>query len=178
MYPLRAGEHLFRGRQPVILARLRRRLFNLPQLEGDEIEPGAFFSCVHARSIELLAQRADSAPRVPNRCRVVVETGVLVDQKEVCRGIEQRLMLMLSVELDEPPGEVAQGDSRCEGAIDERPAPTLDRYLASNDQLERFRTRLPVVLEYGFDGCLGLARADQVRRCPGAEEKSDRLDDD
>ena len=85
------------------------------------------------KSIELLAQRTNGAPLARDRRHVCFETGELVDQQQVRRGVEQRLVLMLSVELDQPAGQVAQGHRGGQRAVDERPAPALDRYLASND---------------------------------------------
>ena len=53
----------------------------------------------------------------------------------MCRGIEERLVLVLPVQLDEPPGQILERAGGRERAVDERAAASLRRDLATNQQL-------------------------------------------
>ena len=47
--------------------------------------------------------------------------------------VEQRLVLVLPVQLDEPLRQVTEGGRRGQGAVDEGPATAVARDVASND---------------------------------------------
>lgn len=88
--------------------------------------------------------------------------------------IEQHLVLVLSVQVDERRGELAQNRRRSEGAINEcATAPSLRRNFAPDDH---FR---PVgLLEDRLDGCGIFARSHEVARRAAARQESDRADED
>src|SRR5205814_936430 len=85
---------------------------------------------------------------------------------------EQRLVLVLSVQLDEPAREVLQRAGRSKSAVDERAAPALRGDLASDDQL------FAAALEDGFYRRAVFAGANQVARRPAAQQQADGLDED
>src|SRR4029077_15760789 len=78
-----------------------------------------------------------------------------IEHREVRGRIEQRLMLVLTVQLDETRRQVLQRTGRGEGAVDEGAAPALRGDLAAHQEL------FPAVLEDRFDGGNALASAIQ-----------------
>ena len=87
------------------------------------------------------------------------------------RRIEQRLVLVLAVELDEAAGQLLERAGGRERAVDERAAAPLRGDLAADEQL------LAAALEDGLDGGGVLAGADEVARGAAAEQQSDGLDE-
>ena len=81
-------------------------------------------------------------------------------------------MLVLTVEVDQPCGDLAKCGGGRKRAVDERAAPTALRGdLPPDDQV------LPAgLLEHRFDGSLLLAGADQVGRGAPAHEQADGPD--
>ena len=96
-----------------------------------------------------------------------------VNERKVRERIQQCLVLVLSVQLDVPRGEVAKRSGGGQRPVDERAAPPLAGDLAADDQF-------PAVglLEDRFNRRLGLARAHQVGRGAGTEQQTDRLHQD
>ena len=88
------------------------------------------------------------------------------------RGIEQRLMLVLTVELDQAVGQILQRAGRGQRAVDEGPAPSLRGDLAAHQQL------FAAAFEDRFDRRGVFAGADEVAGGAAAEQQSDRLDED
>ena len=87
--------------------------------------------------------------------------------------IEQRLMFVLSVQLDESRGEIAKRRGGRERAVDERAAASLAADLAPDDQLA------PIgVLEDRFDGRLRFTGADEIGGGARAEQEADGFDED
>src|SRR5688572_16949738 len=87
--------------------------------------------------------------------------------------IEERLMLVLAVDLDETIRQLAKRAGRRQIAVDERAAAPGARHVAADQNL------VPVgIVEEGFDRRLRLAGADEVRGRPGAQQQADGLDDD
>ena len=114
-----------------------------------------------------------SSKRAPTRRASVVVSGERVEQREVLRRIEQRLVLVLSVQIDERRAELAQRRGRRERVVDERAAAALRRDLAAHDDLA------PVgPLEDGLHGRGVLAGADEVGARASADEQVDGLDED
>ncbi len=95
-----------------------------------------------------------------------------VERAEMSGGIEQRLVLVLAVQLDEPRRQILQGACRCHYSVDERPAPALSGNLAAHQKF------VAAVLENRFDRRRILAGAYKVARRPAAKEESDGLDQD
>src|SRR5690349_11705336 len=87
--------------------------------------------------------------------------------------IEQRLMLVLTVQFDESIGEVAQRGGRRECAVDERAAATLAVDFPSDDQLRRVGR-----FEDRFDAGLRLTGAHEIRGRAVPKQQSDRFDED
>jgi biopolymer transport protein TolQ len=87
----------------------------------------------------------------------------------VGRRIEQRLVLVLAVELDEASREISERASGRERAVDEGAAPALGGDLASDEQF------FPAAFENRFDDRRILAGPDQVSGRAPAEEQPDRF---
>jgi biopolymer transport protein TolQ len=90
----------------------------------------------------------------------------------VLRGIEQRLMLVLAVQLHEPSGQVLERRRGGQCPADEGSTPPLGRDLPADDDL------LSVVFENRLDGGHVLAGTDQILRGSPAEEKPDGFHED
>ena len=61
---LGVGQHPAGGRELLVLPRPWRRLFDLPELKGNQVEARRLFAAVHPRSFELLSKGAQRRPRV------------------------------------------------------------------------------------------------------------------
>ncbi len=84
-----------------------------------------------------------------------------VEQRQMGGRIEQCLMLVLSVKLDEPLGEVPQRGRGGERAIDERPAAALAGDFPADDQFPQLASGTGV-FEDCFDAGLALAGSNEV----------------
>jgi hypothetical protein len=88
-------------------------------------------------------------------------------------GIEQDLVLVLTVEIDERPGGVAERGAGDQRAVHERTAAPLRGHLAAHDQLGAVGG-----FEHGLDCRRILAGAHQFRAGATADEQADRPDED
>ena len=88
------------------------------------------------------------------------------------RRIQQRLMLVLPVQLDQPVRTLLQRRSGDERPVDERSAPALRRDLTSNQELTA------CVYENRFDRRRLLAAAHEVPGGASTEQQPDRFDED
>jgi hypothetical protein len=88
------------------------------------------------------------------------------------RGIEQRLMFVLAMELDEPARELLESTGSGERAVDERTAAPLHRDLSSDEQL------LAATFEDRFDRRGVFARPYEVAGRAPAQQQTDRFDED
>ena len=127
------GHDLPLGCERLVLARARRDLVDLVTLELEEIQAGraatgALFegSQGGARGDELRVKARDLAAEI-------VEVGEAIEERQLRRGHEQGLVLVLPVEIDELPEALAQGGRRDELAVEERAAASLCRDLAPDD---------------------------------------------
>ncbi len=95
-----------------------------------------------------------------------------VERAKVRGRIEQRLVLVLTVQFDEARREILQRTGRRERAVDERAAASLRRDLAADQQF------FAAALEDGLDRRRVFAGTDQVARRAPTEQKSDGFDQD
>ena len=124
------------------------------------------------KGVQLVSRRAPAQKRLRHLVPKLADRRVLVEHVEVRVRIEQRLMLVLSMEIHEPRRQVFQRACRHQRPVDERPASTLGRDFAARDQI------LAVHAEFRLD-CGGLfSRADQIGRSAAAEQEADGLDED
>ena len=88
-------------------------------------------------------------------------------------GIEENLMVVLTVQIDEAAADFAKRGGGRKGAVDERAAPPLCGDLAADDHF-------PAVdgLENGFNGSQVLARTDEVGRSAPSDQEADGADQD
>ncbi len=134
-------------------------------MERDEIEPRRLFARVHAGAFELLPQRAHAGPRIRDARGEVCELGVGVDKGQVGQWVEQRLVLMLPVQLHQPRRQIAQRGRRGERAVDEGPASSLAGELAADDDLGA------AMFEDRFNRRVRLAGAHEVGGGAAAEQQ-------
>jgi len=113
-----------------------------PALPGDEgapaltlLEARRFLARVHPRAFELFPLAAQIDKCLGDSCGTIVETGELIEDWQVRERFEQRLMLVLAVQFDQPRRQIAKGRSRGQRAVDEGAAPALARDLPADDQL-------------------------------------------
>ena len=76
-------------------------------------------------------------PRVRGRQggALAIEAGVAIEQRELHRRIEQRLVLVLPVQIDQRSDGFAQRRGRDQLSVEEGTAPALGGDFASHDQL-------------------------------------------
>src|SRR5580765_175618 len=98
---------------------------------------------------------------------MIVVLSELIEDEQMRRRIEQRVMLMLTVELDEPRREILESARRHQLAVDERTASPLRRNLPSDEEF------LAAAFEDRFDGREIFAGSHQVARCAAAEQQAD-----
>jgi hypothetical protein len=89
----------------------------------------------------------------------------------VGRGVQQRLVFMLAVQLDQAGGQLLQGAGGGQSSVDERPAAPLSGDLAPHEQL------FPAAVENRLDRSQFLSSAHEVTRGPSAEQQPDSLDE-
>ena len=87
--------------------------------------------------------------------------------------IEQRLVFVLSVQIEQARAEIAQRRRGRQRVVDERAAAALSGHLAAHDRLAAVRT-----LEDGLHRRERLARAHQVGAGAAADQQVDRFDED
>ena len=102
------------------------------------------------------------------------ETGPGIEDREVLIRVQKLLVLVLSMELDQPVRQVLERGGRGQRARDEGAAPALCGDFASNDQVGG----LARDFEDRFDGGEVLAGAHQVGRRTAAQQEADGLDED
>ena len=98
--------------------------------------------------------------------------GVFVDKGQMRLGIEQRLMLVLTVQLDKASRQVPKRSSGGKRTVDEGSAASLAGDLPADDDLAA------TVLKNRFDGGVGLAGSNEVGRGAPAEQKPHGFHDD
>ena len=117
--------------------------------------------------------RGRRAKAAATSCWCDSQAGPGVEDREVLIGIQKLLMLVLSVELDQPVRQVFERGGRGQRARDEGAAPALRGDLASNDDLAGHRASKIAST---------VARSSPVRtrsvRRAAAEQEADGLDED
>ena len=135
MQPVGVGQDLLLGGKVVVLSVGRVRIFDLAQLKRDHL--GSFLparrllpdsvqigSCLPPRrkpGAHITAQRTEI--RVP------------VQQIQMTGGIEQRLVLVLTVQVEQLGAKRPKPAGRDQAVVDERPAATLRRHFPAEDPL-------------------------------------------
>ena len=168
-----AAQQLSIGGERFVFAGCEVGLLQLAELELDEIEPRRALAIVHAQSIELFAQPADGGECRRHLRARRVEAGPRIQQREMLRGIEQLLMLVLTVQLDESIRQILERRGGGQRAVDERAAAALRRDLAAHDQLAAVGG-----FEDRFDRGEVFAGADQILSGASAEQQADGFDED
>ncbi len=171
--PIRVRQDLPRRHQRLIFVRLRRGLVDLGELEREELGAGCFllFGGGQARALV-----ADQLPRAERRGHPLArgsQPREFVQQIEVRGRIEQDLVLVLSVEIHQRPGGVAERRTRDERAVHEGAAPALRRDLAADDHFPAVR-----LFEHRLDGRGLFAGPDQVRAGASADQQPYGADQD
>ena len=146
---------------------------DLAELEPDQLEPRLALARVHRGTRQPLPALANPRPQRGHRRGLPFETGVGIEKAEVRGGIEQRLVLVLAVQLDEVGRHLAQHRGGGQRAVDERPAPPGCGDLPADQDLAAVRP-----LEDRLDGRGVGAGADQVGRGAAAQQEPDRFDED
>ncbi len=127
-------------------------------------------SFVRSRAATALRHASNRAATPPTR---VLESRVRVDEIDVLGRIEERLVFVLSVQIEQARAEIAQRRRGRERVVDEGAAAALIRHFAAHDRLAAVRT-----LEDGLHRRERLTRAHEVGARAAAEQQVDRPDDD
>jgi hypothetical protein len=101
------------------------------------------------------------------------EAAKTVQHREMCRRVEQRLMLVLPVQFDQLGGQLLECTSGRQFAVDVGAAAPLTRDFTSDQPLRPARA-----LEDRLDGRQLLARPDQVAGGAAAQQQADGSDED
>lgn len=117
-YALGAGQYPALGFQLVILANLRSHPLDLSELERHEFEAAGPLALVHVARAQLCAQTVHRFPSLENLALEILTSHVSIEQPEVGLGIEERLMLVLAMQLDETGCLLPHGRDRREVAIE------------------------------------------------------------
>ena len=168
-----AAQQLPLRAQCLVLAVLQVRFLQLAELECDQVETRRALAIVHAQAIELLAKSADVVEGRRDVGARGIEARPRVEQRQVLRRIEKLLMFVLAMQLDETIREIFERGRGGKRAVDERPASTLRRDLAANDQLAAV-----FGFEDRFDGREIFAGANEVLRRATTEQEPDGFDED
>ena len=166
-------QHVPLGAEGLVFAVARRHLVDLLQLKRGHVDARPLLAIVEPRAIErgdrgapVIEPRADFSDQ-----RVVA--GKAVEQRDVLVRIEQRLMLVLPVQLDQSAAKLAERGRGRERVVDERAAAALRRDLAAHDD---FVAAVP--LEDGLYGRGLFAGAHEVGARASADEQVDGFDED
>ena len=112
--------------------------------------------CGRTNARELVARRLHGREGHGDAVGDRLQRAKRVEHAEVRRRIEQRLMLVLPVQLDQARGQLFQRAGCGESAVDEGAAPALCGDLAANEDF------VAAVLENGFNGRDVFARTNQI----------------
>ena len=158
---LGAREHLPGRRQLDVFSRLpwlEGRSIELTELKDRELMPRGAIRRRAPDVPERLDRRSKRGERLAQRLDQRAKRAERVENRQMGRGIEQGLVLVLPVQLDQTPGQILERAGRGERAVDEGAAASLGRDFAANQQL------LPAAVENRFDGRRVLPRSHEVAR--------------
>ena len=110
--------------------------------------------------------------RVPRRGAQRLEACVAIQQIEVGRRVEQRLMLVLAVDVQQPGADGSKPRGRHEPVVDVRPASTLRRQFAAQHPLAAVGVLGDRLHDRPFR-----PRPHQARRRPPAPQQAQRADE-
>ncbi len=161
------------GGELVVFAGLRADAIDLGELEGDELGARGTLPLARQQAIALGRELLPVGERVGHLLALRFESRVGVEHVEVRGRIEQHLVLVLSVQIDERPGELAQRAARDERAVDEGAAASLGRHFPADDDLAAVGG-----VEHGFDRGGLLAGAHELGRGAAADEQADGAEED
>jgi len=175
------------ARELRILARYQRGLLELVELEAQQVAAVARDTL---RGLPLLERRPRTRERVPARAHrtdVRLQAAGRIEQVAMALHATQRLMLVLSVDMQEERRQVAQDRERAERAVHVCPRASAPSDHPSNEELSvatcrdaRGAERLTHLRRHVLEECLDhgflRARPDEVRFRPASERHVERLE--
>src|SRR5262249_23059304 len=157
--PICADEDLTQGGELVVFGRAWRDTPDFSELKRDQIEACSLLARVHPRALELVAKRPNRRPGVSNPRPEVCEVREVIEQWQMRERVEERLMLVLSVQLDQPGRQIAKRGRGGEGPVDEGSTPALGCDFPADHHFTALGG-----LEDGLDDRLGFTGADEILR--------------
>src|SRR5207244_11511752 len=118
----------------VVFIGFRSGSIELTELKGDQLESRIAALCCAPHSSHFVLTRAPRVERGRDRCGERLERAERVEHAEMRRRIEQCLVLMLTVELDQPRRQILQRACCGESVVDEGATAALRRDFAANQQ--------------------------------------------
>ncbi len=171
--PVSARENLTdRGQLGVLGGIFQHGAIQLGQLKRQQVHTSVAIPCGGAHPITLRLARAHRLERGSRWRKQCVKTTEGVQHSEMRRRIEQRLMLVLPVQLYQPRRQILQRTGCGERAVDERAAAPLSGDFPTDEQL------FSAIFENRFNRGRVLAGADEVARGSTAEQQPDGFDKD
>ena len=171
LYPLGTGEHELQRGEFFVLAGEWRRLVEFGKLEAREFDACIALGDRLPQACQFLRGRLPGGKRLRDISPRRFQAGEDVKCAQVRGRIEQRLVLVLAVEFDEPVGEILQCASGCEVTVDERTTAALRGNLAAHKPL------FSANFEDGLDCRCVFACANKVARRASAQQQANGLDE-
>ncbi len=168
---VRIGEHQPFAREHVVFALQGRDAIELLELKGRHLDARALLPLPQLRPLERAHGRTPRRMASGDDGDRIRMSGERIEQSHVLGGIEQRLVLVLTVQIDAARAELPQRRRRREHIVDEGTAASLGRDLAAHDDV-----RGAPVLEDRLHGGEVLARSNEIRAGAAAHEQIDRFD--
>ena len=159
--PLGVGEQPPLGGQRLVLALHGVDLVDVAKPQRHDLGPLDRGGGAGARLLEPLPGVLPAREGVPHRAAQRPEVGVAIEQIEMGRRIEQRLMLVLAMDVQQPRADGPEGRGRDEPIVDEGPAPAPCRHLAAQHAFAAVG-----VLRHRLHHRPLRAGPHQARRCP------------
>ena len=144
---LGVGDHGLLRFERLVLPRLRGHLVDLVTLELQHVEALGPRAARRFEARQRVARVDQSRVRGGQGDALAVEASVAIEERQLHRRVEQRLVLVLAVEIDQRADRLPQRRGRDELPVEEGAAPALGGDLASDDQLVAGR-RVEHCLDY------------------------------
>jgi len=165
-------------------ARLRFRFLDFLVLEGEQIKPFEFAGMVGVKRIEFRFGLFGSNVQLTEFSRRRSQTRICIDENKLARVVQKRLLFVLSMDVQEQRGKIAQSRHCARLVIDEDTISFVRRDLPANDQFallgiqtELFEFRAQIGLKNCFDNGSAFAGAHHLRRSFRAGKQAQSIND-
>ena len=170
--PIRVRQHGAFGYERLVFAGTRIDLVDLLQLERRHLDANALLAVVERGAIERLRGVTPCVERASRCLGQRWRSEKRVEMSQVLDGIQEGLMLVLTMQRDELQAQFFQCGGRHERVVDERATPPAGRDFAPHDDLGA-----ATALEHGVNTRRVFARTDEIGTGAAARQQADRFDE-